>query len=235
MQGEGCAPRGRRGPEGAQQRLRRGRIGAGLATATRQTASRHRAKSSSPPPPGPGRTARNPSKRAPPTTSAPAARAASAAAPSANTATRTGLPALCGSTAAPRTIWSPLRGSTWGGEVTGDGWGVDGWGWVGGGGVGVGRGGGGPAGRPARGHPQRGTATHARGLLPATKGRAGRAPRLLRLPGHGRRGGTAPRPLPPRSPCGLAERAAQSTCAAEASQQPPPMPAPGQMMTDPNL
>jgi hypothetical protein len=51
-------------------------------------------------------------RRSPPTTSAPAARASSAAAPSANTAMRTGRPEEKGSTAAPRTIWSPRRGST---------------------------------------------------------------------------------------------------------------------------
>src|SRR4029434_1379657 len=47
-----------------------------------------------------------------PTTSAPASRASRSFSPLANTATRTDLPMPCGSTTAPRTIWSACLGST---------------------------------------------------------------------------------------------------------------------------
>ncbi len=47
-----------------------------------------------------------------PTTSAPASRASRSFSPLAKTATRTVLPMPCGSTTAPRTIWSACLGST---------------------------------------------------------------------------------------------------------------------------
>src|SRR2546427_1120597 len=47
-----------------------------------------------------------------PTTSAPASRASRSLSPFAKTATRTDLPIPCGSTTAPRTIWSACLGST---------------------------------------------------------------------------------------------------------------------------